>query len=105
MTDREKLIALLRATEITKINGHVVQAETCFTPYVFEKFADNLIANSVEAAPVVHGRWVLVKPRRTGRNATYKCTACGQLRSSYYNDVTQWKHCPCGARMDGDGDV
>lgn len=58
---------------------------------------------TIEAAPVVHGRWVLVKPRRTGRNATYKCTACGQLRSSYYNDVTQWKHCPCGARMDGDG--
>lgn len=57
---------------------------------------------TIEAAPVVHGRWVLVKPRRTGRNATYKCTACGQLRSSYYNDVTRWKHCPCGARMDGD---
>ena len=55
----------------------------------------------VDAVPVVHGRWVLVKPRRAGRNATYKCTACGQLRSSYYNDVTQWKHCPCGARMDG----
>lgn len=62
-------------------------------------------APTIEAAPVVHGRWVLVKPRRTGRNATYKCTACGQLRSSYYNDVTQWKHCPCGARMDGDGNA
>ena len=48
MTDREKLIALLRETEINRINGHVVLAEICFTPNVFEKFADNLIANGVE---------------------------------------------------------
>ena len=48
MTDREKLIELLRGTEINRINGHVALAEICFTPNVFEKFADHLIANGVE---------------------------------------------------------
>ena len=57
---------------------------------------------SVDAVEVVHGRWVLAKPRVKGRNATYRCTACGKLRSSYYNDVFQWEYCPCGAKMDGD---
>lgn len=46
--DRKKLIALLRETEINKINGHVALAETCFTPVVFEKMADHLIANGVK---------------------------------------------------------
>ena len=48
MTDREKLIALLRETEITKINGRVALAKTCFTPVVFEKMAGSLIANGVK---------------------------------------------------------
>ena len=65
-----------------------------------ENFLEN---NTVDAVEVVHGRWVLAKPRVKGRNATYRCTACGKLRSSYYNDVFQWEYCPCGAKMDGDG--
>lgn len=48
------------------------------------------------------GRWVLVKPRRINRNATYKCSQCGKLCSSYYNDVGEWKSCPhCRTRMGG----
>lgn len=91
----------LRADAITRSGGTEFAFDNC---YPFWQFSQAIAqAPTIEAAPVVHGRWVLVKPRRTGRNATYKCTACGQLRSSYYNDVTQWKHCPCGARMDGDG--
>lgn len=54
----------------------------------------------IEVEEVRHGKWVLVKPRRNGRNATYKCTVCNQLYSSYYNDVQEWTHCPCGAIMD-----
>ena len=38
--------------------------------------------------------WILHKPRRENRNATYKCSACGKLCSSYYNDVGEWKCCP-----------
>lgn len=54
---------------------------------------------AADVVEVKHGEWVLVKPRRTGRNATYKCTCCGKLRSSYYNDVQDWEYCPCGAKM------
>ena len=30
-----------------------------------------------------------------------ECKNCGQLRSSYYNDVQNWEYCPCGAKMKG----
>lgn len=47
-------------------------------------------------------KWILWKPRRIGRNATYKCPRCAKLVSSYYNDVGNWKYCPhCGATMEG----
>lgn len=54
-----------------------------------------------DVEPVRHGHWIKVFPRRTNRNATYKCSVCKKLRSSYYNDVAEWDRCPCGARMDG----
>lgn len=54
-----------------------------------------------DVEPVRHGHWIKVFPRRTNRNATYKCSVCKKLRSSYYNDVAEWDHCPCGAKMDG----
>jgi hypothetical protein len=38
--------------------------------------------------------WILYRPRVKGRNATYKCSHCGKLCSSYYNDVGEWKCCP-----------
>lgn len=38
--------------------------------------------------------WILHSPRKRGRNATYKCSYCGKLCSSYYNDVGKWKCCP-----------
>jgi rubrerythrin len=51
------------------------------------------------------GEWILHKPRRENRNATYKCSVCGKLCSSYYNDVGAWKFCPhCGAKMKGGGE-
>lgn len=52
-----------------------------------------------DVKPVVHGHWILHKPRRLNRNATYKCSVCKKLRSSYYNDVGDWEYCPCGAKM------
>lgn len=46
------------------------------------------------------GEWILHKPRRENRNTTYKCSVCGKLCSSYYNDVGEWKCCPhCESRM------
>lgn len=48
------------------------------------------------------GEWILHKPRRENRNATYKCSVCGKLCSSYYNDVGEWKCCPhCMSKMKG----
>ena len=48
------------------------------------------------------GEWILVAPRRTGRNATFKCSVCGKKVSSYYNDVGEWKCCPhCESKMRG----
>ena len=58
MNDREKLIELLKKTEITKINGHSALAETCFTPHVFENMADHLLANGVTVQ-----RWIPVTER------------------------------------------
>jgi rubrerythrin len=48
------------------------------------------------------GHFILFKPRRENRNATYRCSVCGKLCSSYYNDVGWWNFCPnCGAHMKG----
>ena len=64
------------------------------------KVIDRIKNQPIVSVPEVkHGEWVLVKPRRRGRNATYKCTCCGKLRSSYY-DVQNWEYCPCGAKME-----
>ena len=57
-------------------------------------------APSADVQEVKHGKWKKAMPRRKGRNATYRCSCCGQLRSSYYNDVQNWEYCPCGAKMD-----
>ena len=61
-------------------------------------------APAADVVEVRRGEWILFRPRRMGRNATYKCSCCGKLRSSYYNDVQEWKFCPCGAKMDGKGE-
>ena len=39
-------------------------------------------------------KMILFKPRRENRNPTFKCSNCGKLCSSYYNDVGEWKCCP-----------
>ena len=65
MTDKEKLIELLRETEINKINGHIVEACVSFTPKVFEAFADHLLANGVTFATDtnVGSKWISVEDR------------------------------------------
>lgn len=58
------------------------------------------MVSTADVQEVKHGKWKKAMPRRKGRNATYRCSCCGQLRSSYYNDVQNWEYCPCGAKMD-----
>lgn len=130
MTDREKLIALLKGTEINRINGHAALAETCFTPNVFEKMADHLIANGVEIyseedekvlkmarqrAMEAHGdlrylqgvKFGVESATKHGRwewieDSTNNCSACGHTTFFYPCLEIVPNYCPnCGAKMDG----
>ena len=47
MADRDKLIELLKTTEICNIGGCKLFAKDLYLPHVFEKFADQLIKNGV----------------------------------------------------------
>ena len=50
---------------------------------------------AVDAAPVVHGRWI----RQKGSASVYKCSACGFV----FAGAEIAKYCPnCGALMDGE---
>ena len=56
---------------------------------------------TADVREVNRGKMNMYKPRIMNRNATYKCSVCGKLCSSYYNDVREWKFCPhCGVKMD-----
>ena len=61
---------------------------------------------TVDAVPVVHGRWIRVYSRPgVLKYLGWTCDQCGQRTGNEY--APQWyKFCPdCGARMDGkDGD-
>ena len=61
---------------------------------------------TIEAAPVVHGRWEDKPTGRYGQQQSW-CSAC--RKHSGIGGIEKNRHrayCPnCGARMDGDGDV
>ena len=62
---------------------------------VIKKYFEELPA--VDAAPVVHGRWVY----EHGDPVMMPCSVCGYQIFRYNNT----RYCPnCGARMDGDSD-
>lgn len=57
---------------------------------------------TVDAVPVVHGRWIRVYSRPgVFKYLGWTCDQCGQRTGNEY--APQWyKFCPnCGARMDG----
>lgn len=57
-------------------------------------------APSVDAVPVVHGRWIDTSPNyRNGYyNNAHKCSNCGDYYTTDPNDLY---YCPrCGAKMD-----
>ena len=95
MPDREKLAAILRKTEINKINGHSVLAEVCFTPNVFERMADHLIANGVVVRE--KGEWI----EHFRSYGTPECPVCGwRIPYSEDSDLDARNFCPnCGADM------
>lgn len=88
------------------IDANLLKAE--FTGNFAKAYAVPLIKSIIDQQPtadvqeVKHGKMNMYKPRSMNRNATYKCSVCGKLCSSYYNDVGEWKFFPhCGAKMDG----
>lgn len=79
--------------------------------YCVEDMIEN--APAVDAAPVVHGRWVKVSGYVTpGGDPVWKCSECGKgvhvygiEHGTYGADIAdgQWISCPnCGAKMDGE---
>lgn len=53
-------------------------------------------APTIDAVPVVHGRWVLGVP--------ITCSVCGKPAAEHDSPITFWEspYCPwCGAKMDG----
>ena len=67
---------------------------------VFVKVQDIDKAPTIEAAPVVHGRWIHVPSSDMMTGKAYKCSECGKMRYGSY--MPNYCQC-CGARMDGDG--
>ena len=70
---------------------------------------------TVDAVPVVHGRWVKVPGYATpGGDPVWRCSECGKgvhvygiEHGTYGAEIAdgQWVSCPnCGARMDGEGE-
>lgn len=64
-----------------------------------------------DVAPVVHGRWKLL--RKGDWTSVFVCSVCGRretiAESESYNSQLkmprEYPYCHCGARMDGDSDA
>lgn len=62
---------------------------------------------AVDAAPVVHGRWITY-PECLGYDGAYHdehivCSACHSVWNIIDNDTLRFNYCPaCGAKMDGE---
>ena len=56
---------------------------------------------TIEATPVVHGRWEKHKPDQHG-NRKPKCSVCGEYHLAWWSEHTRCNFCPnCGAKMEG----
>ena len=85
LVDREKLIAQYSANPETKGFMELVQ-DDCVVEALKK-------AEIVDAAPVVHGRWIKAECSEKDGNA--RCSNCGQWEWDNCN------YCPnCGAKMD-----
>ena len=61
---------------------------------------DILPPRTVEAVPVVHGRWIHLDPRED-TTISGKCSCCRWEAHYYEDDVADMPYCPnCGAKMD-----
>lgn len=68
----------------------------------YEYPGDLINEPTIDAAPVVHGRWEVFQPGKhmilTSEEYLFRCTCC----DAKYSDVEGFRFCPhCGAMMDG----
>ena len=69
-----------------------IKCRCCWVDDAIGLFDD---APTVDAKPVVHGRWIT---HNRGQNNWCECSECNTVGSPF------WKRCPvCEAKMDGDG--
>lgn len=86
-------------------------------PSVFEKAeyaigwnnAIEIIQNAptIDAVPVVHGRWEIVKRKNIWdvETAVHECSVCKRFTVKNVGIMRTSNYCPnCGARMDGEND-
>lgn len=71
--------------------------DSCMVQAVFVPYIKG--APTIEATPVVHGRWIHVPSSDMMTGKAYKCSECGKMRYGSY--MPNYCQC-CGARMDGD---
>lgn len=56
-------------------------------------------APTIDATPVVHGRWEVVQVWKDNPQTTLRCSLCKTWQPIYEHD--EWKFCPfCGMPMD-----
>lgn len=91
MIEDENLIKYIKSEEFAH---RVIRSKDSIRDILIEVINEQ---PTVDAAPVIHGRWSMVK---MGENiALAKCSACGRkMNVSHYGSL----YCGlCGAKMDG----
>lgn len=115
MTEKEKIIEIMKKVQVGSENGHKVLAETIWLPRVFERMADALLSSGVIAPPCTVGdevwiRWGLTESDKsmypvkvyalrfdTKKNnmricveGHFKVTSYGGSYTHYYNGTFAW---------------
>lgn len=84
---------------LTKATGFRTNCEDCTSIDCLDCIIDEAIKNAptIEAKPVVHGRWISKNPH--GYEWVFVCSNCDYIDGYPFNDRSNY--CPnCGAKMD-----
>lgn len=84
--------------EILETYEHEYPTESGAFDEFVSRIVPNIISNAptIDAVPVVHGRWEVVK-EYDELDPRMICSACGEIDMP----LARWSYCPnCGARMD-----
>lgn len=98
LIDADKLVETIVNTpsEVAKIHTYNVLTSLAERQNEILDIVEN--SPTIEATPVVHGRWVHVPSSDMITGKAYKCSECGKMRyGSYMPNYCQY----CGSKMDG----